>query len=138
MYLLDTNIISEQRHPGRADPRALAWFDDLGPEDWWVSVITDYELELGLVGMRHRDARQASFLGAWLSKTRRTYEARMLPVTHEIGRICAMIQVPDRRQFTDALIAATALHHDLTVVTRNEKDFNVPGLRVFNPFGAES
>lgn len=136
MYLLDTNVISEPRRRGRADPQALAWLDQLQPDNWWVSVVTDYELELGLMGMRVRDAAQAALLGAWLTKTRRTYEKRMLPVTPEIGRICAAIQVPDRRQLTDALIAATALHHDLTVVTRNAKDFDAPGLCVINPFSA--
>lgn len=137
MYLLDTNVISELRRVGRADPHALTWLDALGPDDWWVSVVTDYELELGLVGKRRKDPRQASFLDAWLTKIRRTYGQRMLPVTHEIGRICASIQVPDRRQLTDALIAATALHHDLTLVTRNVKDFEIPGLRVFNPFSED-
>lgn len=136
MYLLDTNVISEGRRPDRGDPGALKWLAALGPDQWWISVVTDYELELGAAGMRYRDARQAALLDLWLSHARRGYGARLLPVTAEIGRICATIQVPNRRQLSDALIAATALHHGLTLVTRNEKDFDIPGLAVLNPFSA--
>ncbi|WP_311258340.1 type II toxin-antitoxin system VapC family toxin [Microbacterium sp. WCS2018Hpa-9] len=134
MYLLDTNVISEGRRPDRGDRGALAWLDALDADQWWVSVVTDYELELGAAGMRYRDPRQAALLDLWLAHARRGYAAQILPVTSEIGRICATIQVPNRRPLTDALIAATALHHGLTLVTRNERDFDIPGLAVINPF----
>lgn len=134
MYLLDTNVISETRRRGGADRGVLAWLAEVGADQWRVSVVTDYELELGLVAMRRRDERQAALLQIWLTNARRGYESRMLPVTAEIGRICAAIQVPDRRQLTDALIAATAVHHGLTLVTRNVRDFDVPGLDVIDPF----
>ncbi|MFJ4225676.1 type II toxin-antitoxin system VapC family toxin [Microbacterium sp. NPDC089695] len=134
MYLLDTNVISETRRPERGHPAVLGWLDALRDDDWRVSVVTDYELELGAAGLRHRDPRQAARLDLWLARARRGYEGRLLPVTVEIGRICAAIQVPDRRRLGDALIAATALHHGLTLVTRNVKDFDIPGLSVVNPF----
>lgn len=133
MFLVDTNVISETRRPERADPRVLEWLERV-EDDWWVSVITDYELEFGLAGILRRDPRQAAMLQAWLVRARSNYESKLLPITPEIGRICARIQIPDRRPFTDAFIAATALHHGLTVVTRNVRDFDVPGLKVLNPF----
>lgn len=134
MYLLDTNVVSETRRADRADASVVAWLDQSAAAEWWVSVVTDYELELGMETVRRRDPLQAARLTAWLEHARGNYSSRLLPITAEIGRICARIQVPDRRQLTDAFIAATALHHGLTVVTRNVKDFDVPGLQVVNPF----
>lgn len=133
-YLVDTNLLSELRRGERADPGVVRWLESVHRDDWNVSVITDYELEVGLRGLRRRDPRQAVELERWVTRMREGYAHRLLPVTVEIGRICAAIQVPNRRQLTDALIAATALHHGLTVVTRNVCDFDVPGLRVLNPF----
>lgn len=133
MFLLDTNVISETSRK-RPDPQVVSWLQDLWPDQWQVSVVTDYELELGLVGLRHRDVEQALVLERWLSHAREGYAERMLPVTAEIARRCAAIQVPNRRSLTDALIAATALQYGLTVATRNVGDFDVPGLNVINPF----
>ena len=110
------------------------WLSTVPTDEWHVSVITDYELEVGVLGLYRRDPKQASGLRRWLMGMRENYESRLLPILPEIARICATIQVPDRRQLGDAMIAATAIHHGLTVVTRNEKDFDVPGLAVINPF----
>lgn len=133
-YLVDTNLLSELRRGSRADPGVIRWVKGTPTIQWKVSVITDYELEVGVLGLERRDQRQAASLRRWLIELREGYESRLLPITPEIAKICAAIQVPDRRQLSDALIAATALHHGLTVVTRNEKDFEIPGLAVVNPF----
>lgn len=133
MYLLDTNVISETRRP-RPNPGVSAWFASASIDALHASAVTDYELERGLLALQRRDPRQADRLRPWLISVRRELGPRILDVTAEVARICAGLSVPDRRPFPDALIAATALHHGLIVVTRNEGDFDVPGLRVLNPF----
>lgn len=106
----------------------------VAPSSLFISVISDYELERGVLMLGRRDPRQAQALRRWLDGVRLELGVRILPITAEIARACAGINVPDRRPWADSLIAATALHHGLTVVTRNEKDFEVAGLAVVNPF----
>ncbi|MBS1898389.1 MAG: type II toxin-antitoxin system VapC family toxin [Actinobacteria bacterium] len=134
MYLIDTNALSEARRTGSLGERSRRWMSSVAPGSLFISVVSDYELELGALTLERRDPRQAHALRGWIDGIRLELGARILPVTPEIARICAGINVPDRRPWADSLIAATALHHGLTVVTRNEKDFDVPGLAVINPF----
>lgn len=110
------------------------WFDAVRSDGIYMSVITDLELERGMLLQSRRDPAQSAALAAWVGSVRTGVAGRVLDVTVEIARVCAAIQVPDRRPLGDALIAATALHHGLAVVTRNVKDFEVPGLTVINPF----
>ncbi|MFT4259234.1 type II toxin-antitoxin system VapC family toxin [Microbacterium sp.] len=133
MYLVDTNTFSEARRSGAVGEAAREWMATVAFEGLFMSVISDFELERGVLLLERRDLRQGIALRQWLNGIRLQFGQRMLPVTAEIARICAAIQVPDRRPFPDALIAATALHHGLTVVTRNVRDFEVPGLAVINP-----
>lgn len=137
MYLVDTNVFSETRRRV-VDAGVRKWFDAVRSDDLYMSAITDLELERGMLMQRRRDPAQSAALATWIGSVRAGVVGRVLDVTVEIARVCAAIQIPDRRPLGDALIAATALHHGLTVVTRNEKDFDVPGLQVVNPFtGAE-
>lgn len=133
MFLVDTNVFSETRKR-RVDPRVERWFAATPASQIHMSVITDFELERGMLLVQHRDPAQATALRRWVDSVRTGLSNPMLEVTPEIARVCAAIQVPYRRPLEDALLAATALHHDLTVVTRNVKDFDVPGLRVIDPF----
>lgn len=134
MYLLDTNTFSDARRGTGAGIVARTWMESGVPEALHMSVITDYELELGVLGLQRRDPRQARALRRWLDALRLGLGSRILPVSPQIARTCAALNVPDRRPWADALIAATALHHGLTLVTRNTKDFEIPGLSVLNPF----
>lgn len=134
MYLIDTNTFSEARRGTAVGATARAWMESGAPEAIHMSAITDYELELGVLALKRRDPRQALSLRRWLDALRLGLGSRILPVSPEIARTCAALNVPDRRPWADALIAATALHHGLTLVTRNEKDFDIPGLAVVNLF----
>lgn len=133
MYLVDTNVFSETRR-AVMDMGVRQWFDAVRSDSIHMSMITDLELERGMLLQSRRDPAQSAALAAWIGSVRTGVAGRVLDVTVEIARVCAAIQVPDRRPLGDALIAATALHHGLAVVTRNVKDFEVPGLTVINPF----
>lgn len=134
MYLIDTNTFSEARRGTGVGVAARTWMESGVPESIHMSVVTDYELEVGVLGLQRRDPRQARALRRWLDALRLGLGSRILPISPQIARTCAALNVPGRRPWADALIAATALHHGLTLVTRNERDFDIPGLAVINPF----
>lgn len=134
-FLVDTNVLSETRRP-RPDVGVVGWFAEAARESLHISVVTELELERGVLLARRRDAIAAASLERWLDSVRRGLAHPAIEVTSAIAHVTATIDVPHRRPLGDALIAATALHHGLTVVTRNEKDFDVPGLAVINPFSS--
>ena len=136
-FLLDTNALSEMRkiRLGRADPKLAAWSEQVSARDLFVSVITLQEIEQGLLMLQRRDAAQAGPLRHWFdAQVLPLFAGRMLPVTTEIALCCARLNVPDPKPYRDGLIAATALVHGLTVVTRNEGDFSATGAALFNPW----
>ncbi|MCW4457834.1 type II toxin-antitoxin system VapC family toxin [Microbacterium sp. MPKO10] len=134
MFLLDTNVISETRLPQTGNRAVLTWIDSIEQEHLFLSAITEYELELGVLMKERKDGQRAPRHRRWLEGVRDVFADRILPVHPETARLCAGLNVPDRLPFADALIAATALQRGLTVVTRNERDFDVPELAVLNPF----
>ncbi len=133
-YLLDTNIISELRRKQRADVGVLEWFKSEPDADLYLSVMTLGEIRKGIEQLRRRDVTQAQNLARWATQVERQFSDKILPVTLGIadrwGRFLAIRPLPQ----VDALIAATAHEHDLTVVTRNASDFDGLGIRVLNPF----
>ncbi|AOJ04627.1 DNA-binding protein [Burkholderia mayonis] len=137
MYLVDTNVISEIRKQGRANKGVLGFFhaatrDDI---DLYLSVVTVGELRRGVELIRHRgDEPQATRLEKWLNTVLQEFGQNILPVDEEIGQVWGRLRVPQPEHALDKLIAATALIHDLTVVTRNVDDFAGTGARVLNPF----
>lgn len=138
MYLLDTNVLSELRKlgDGRADPNVTAWLADRDANGFFISVITVMELEIGILRVERRDQRQASLLRQWVDTiVRPEFSARTLPIDEAIALRCARLHVPDPRSDRDALIAATALHHGMSVVTRNVADFAATGVPLINPWG---
>ena len=136
-FLLDTNALSEMRkiRLGRADPKLAAWSEQVSARDLFVSVITLQEIEQGLLMLQRRDVAQAGPLRHWFdAQVLPLFAGRTLPVTTEIALCCARQNVPDPKPYRDGLIAATALVHGLTVVTRNEGDFSATGAALFNPW----
>lgn len=137
MYLVDTNVISEIRKRDRADKGVMAFFCKAAQDDadLYLSVVTIGELRRGVEIIRHRgDKPQATRLENWLDGVRREFASNVLAVDEEIGQLWGRLRVPHPEHSLDKLIAATALIHDLIVVTRNVDDFAGTGARVLNPF----
>ena len=134
MYLLDTNVISELRKP-QADAKVVAWAKSIIASRLFISVITLKELETGVLRMERRDPAQGKVLRTWLKRhVMPAFDARILPVDAAVALRCANLHVSDKANESDALIAATALVHGLTVVTRNINDFKSSGVAVINPW----
>ena len=136
MFLLDTDVLSELRKPvHRADAAVRQWVGDQDADDFYLSVVTVMEVSIGIARLRRRDNEQAERLESWLRDAGLDeFAERLLPIGVEVAQRTALLHVPDPRPAQDALIAGTALVHDLTVVTRNVKNFRPMGVRVLNPF----
>jgi predicted nucleic acid-binding protein len=135
MFLLDTNVVSEFRRPERADKNVRAWASNTPAELNAISVVTVLELERGILLTERRDAMQGAILRRWLQHEVLTPLAtRILAIDAAIARQCARLHVPDPRPERVALIAATALTHRLTVVTRDAVDFVQMGVALLNPW----
>ena len=134
MYLLDTNVISELRKP-KADKNVVAWANTVIAPRLFISAITLKELETGVLRMERRDPAQGKVLRHWLKRhVMPAFDARILPVDAAVALRCGSLHVPDSANESDALIAATALVHGLTVVTRNTGDFKSSGVALINPW----
>ncbi|MGO8757598.1 MAG: type II toxin-antitoxin system VapC family toxin [Terracidiphilus sp.] len=139
MYLLDTNVVSELRSRRNRDPdvRVAAWARSVAPSSLYLSVISILEIEMGVLQKERSDPRQAVVLRAWLEGyLMRSFAGRILPVDTAIAKRCAALHVPDPCSYRDSLIAATALVHGMTVVTRNVSHFQRTGVPVFDPWQA--
>lgn len=135
MYLLDTNVVSELRKRARANQGVRDFFAKLAMEDAWLSVQTIGEIRRGLETIRGRgDAAQAQLLEDWLDVIVADFADRILGFDLDCAQVWGKLMSPDAQQPIDKQIAAIALIHDLTVVTRNVDDFRRTGVRIFNPF----
>ena len=135
MFVLDTNVISELRRPAKANPKVLAWAAATPVANTYLSSITILELELGALLVERRDKAQGKVLRDWIdSSVLPRFEGRILAVDTAVAQRCARLHVPDPRAERDALIAATAAVHAMTVVTRNVADFGMAGIMVLNPW----
>lgn len=139
MLLLDTHVVSELRKVGsnRVNPQVENWAHSTPDEQTFISVITIFELERVLPLMERRDSTPGSIiLRRWLNDhVLSSYAGRIIPMNVGIAKRCALLHVPDPMSDYDAIIAATALEHGLTVVTRNIGDFETAGVKLLNPFG---
>ncbi|CAB3796013.1 Toxin FitB [Paraburkholderia ultramafica] len=137
MYLIDTNVICEARKRDRANSGVRKFFRQAAKSDAeiYVSVVTVGELRRGVELVRHRgDAAQANLLETWLQTILVEYAQNILPIDEDVGQVWGRLRVPHPEHILDKLIAATALIHDLAVVTRNVDDFSGTGVRLLNPF----
>ncbi len=138
MFVLDTNVVSELRkaHAGKANPGVGDWASSVPMTLMFMSVISLHELEHGVLLAERRDPTQGALLRTWLDHSvTSAFRDRFLPVTTDIARQAASFHVPDPAPFRDALIAATALHHDMTVITRKVNDFErFAELEITNPW----
>lgn len=136
MYLLDTNVISELRKT-KADKNVVAWAESVAASSLFLSVITILEIETGVLSIERRDPTQGKRLRSWLeTHVLPAFENRIIVIDTTVAQACAKLHVPDPRSDRDALIAATALVHGMTVVTRNIKDFQHTGVELLNPWGS--
>jgi len=137
MFVLDTNVVSELRKAkaGKADRNVAAWASGVPASALFVSVVTILELETGVLQVHRRDPRQGALLRAWLDQhVLPAFSGRVLPVDIAVAQRCAALHVPDPRYERDALIAATAMVHRMTVVTRNVTDFVTTGVPLLDPW----
>lgn len=135
MFVLDTNVISELRHgKPRQSAEVRMWAGRQPSSRLFLSAISILELELGIRALEHRVPPQGSALRMWLSGLREAFAGRILPFTENTAPICASLHVPDPRSERDAMIAATAIEHGFTVVTRNVSDFADTGATLLNPW----
>lgn len=137
MFLLDTNVVSELRKAGdgRADANVIAWLSNVDAASLYLSSITVMELELGIMRLERRDQIQGAKLRDWLeARVLPEFFERILPIDTLVARRSASLHVPNPRPDRDACIAATALVHGMTIVTRNLPDFEPTGVAVLNPW----
>lgn len=137
MFLLDTNVLSELRKSGvgKADANVLHWIEGRESAEDYVSAITILELEKGVLTMERRDLHQGAIFRRWLDgSVLPSFSGRILPVDLDVALRAAALHVPDPKPDRDALIAATALVHGMTVVTRNIADFAPTGVALINPW----
>jgi toxin FitB len=137
VFLLDTNVISELRKVGddKADANVVAWLSQADASLFFISAVTLMEIELGILLIERRDAAQGARLRGWMdNQVRPEFEDRTLSVDAAVALRCASLHVPDPRPTRDALIAATALVHEMTVITRNARDFEPMNVRLIDPW----
>jgi len=139
MFLLDTNVISELRRPEKANSNVVAWASSIPAARFFLSAISILEIELGALQVARRDAAQGTVLRTWIdNQVLPRFDGRVLAVDTAVAQRCARLHVPDRRSERDALIAATAMVHGLTVVTRNVADFEPIGVVLLDPSKSRS
>ena len=140
MFLLDTNVISETRklRQNKADKNVTHWLANVSLNSFHANPVVLMEIERGILRMERKDPVQASMLRTWYQvAVKPMFNDRVLPIDEETATICALLHFPDLSPENDAWIAASALQYDLTLVTRNVKDFKHTNVRLLNPFSDE-
>ncbi|MDE3175642.1 MAG: type II toxin-antitoxin system VapC family toxin [Pseudomonadota bacterium] len=139
MFILDTNVVSEMRkiRMGKADPNVEKWTASVDAGSLFISAITIFELEIGVLQLERKDPKQGAMLRVWLDTlVVPEFTGRIFPIDAAVAKACAKLHVPDPRAERDAFIAATAIVHAMTIVTRNAADFEATGALIFNPWAS--
>ena len=137
MYILDTNVVSELRKGAKANRNVRLWAQSVPAARLFLSAISILELEIGILLVERRDQTQGAVLRAWMGRhVLPTFDGRVLAIDTAVAQRCAALHVPDPRSDRDALIAATALVHGMTVATRNVSHFQRMGLSIIDPWQA--
>ena len=134
MYLVDTCVLSELRKRERAAPSVRRWFDEAPEDALWLSAVVLAELRRGVELKRRRDPRAGEALDTWLHGLTAQFAGRILAIDALVADAYGRLGIPDPLPVADGLIAATALVHDLVVVTRNTPDFARAGVRLLDPW----
>lgn len=134
MFLLDTNVVSELRKGARANPGVAAWIAEVDDNELFLSVLVAGELRQGVERLKLRDAPSAARLDRWCGALIDGYADRLLPVDVRVADLWGRMNAPDPISAVDGLLAATAIVHGLTLVTRNVKDVARTGVKLHNPF----
>ncbi|TAK78369.1 MAG: type II toxin-antitoxin system VapC family toxin [Gammaproteobacteria bacterium] len=140
MYLLDTNVISELRKAksSKSNKNVTTWAKHVSTSSLFLSVITILELETGMLLVERRDPSQGAVLRSWLdAHVLPVFSDRILNIDVAVAQRCAKLHVPNPRSDRDAIIAATALVHGMTIVTRNVSDFEQTGAEILNPWESQ-
>ncbi|WP_228777398.1 type II toxin-antitoxin system VapC family toxin [Lonepinella koalarum] len=137
MFLIDTNVISELRKIplGDANVNVSEWAMRIPEEHIFISVVSIMEIKRGILTLQRRDPTQAKIIQQWFENIiKAQFQSRILPINLKTAEICATLHAPNKRPENDAWIAAIALEHNLTLATRNVKDFDIAELKIFNPW----
>lgn len=136
-FLIDTNIISEIQKGDKANINVRQWFEGVDSEDLYLSVLVVAELKQGIERLRRRNVKQANVLEQRLKNIEYLFNRRILPITLDIANRWAINNVPNPFPVIDGLLAATAMVHNLTLVTRNVKDVERSKVKLINPFNSK-
>ncbi|MGH1472648.1 MAG: type II toxin-antitoxin system VapC family toxin [Cellvibrionaceae bacterium] len=136
MFLLDTCVISELRPKlKKINPGVLAWAGSINPSQMFISSITIFEIEMGILAKERKDKKQGEALRLWFeNQVRPAFKSRILPFGEDAAILCASLHVPDPKAERDGMMAAIAMEHRMPVVTRNERDFAYTGVKIINPW----
>lgn len=135
MYILDTNVVSELRKSKSANKNVVSWASSVPRTNLFISAITVLELEIGILGKERKDTAQGAILKTWLHNiVLPTFKGRVLALDTKTALLCAKLHVPDPAPERDAIIAATAQAYNMTLVTRNTRDYKRATVELINPW----